>query len=260
MALINCIECTKSISDLAETCPHCGAPVKLSLKTSGKKSVINCFECDSVLKEGVEMCPNCGVKQSLNINKTTSEKQIQIKKTIKEVPIIESDLKNENKSKEKKVIVPLKSENIKERIIIQQMPKKSHWFRNLIIFLGILLALGYVGFKILPNDVQRNFIKEVGLEDSNFISTNSMSSYIEISEVVPRKTMFGKWGITGVLGNIHPTKTVYSVTIRYSFSDGDEDRTKNIKIKKNGGFKIFDEKIDGHKGASFYGAKVIDAN
>ncbi len=28
MALINCRECGKSISDKAETCPECGSPVK----------------------------------------------------------------------------------------------------------------------------------------------------------------------------------------------------------------------------------------
>lgn len=32
MALINCFECKKEISDKAEFCPHCGVPLKASKK------------------------------------------------------------------------------------------------------------------------------------------------------------------------------------------------------------------------------------
>jgi len=28
MALINCYECNREISDRANTCPHCGAPIE----------------------------------------------------------------------------------------------------------------------------------------------------------------------------------------------------------------------------------------
>ncbi len=28
MALVNCHECNKQVSDTARTCPHCGAPVR----------------------------------------------------------------------------------------------------------------------------------------------------------------------------------------------------------------------------------------
>jgi len=28
MALVNCIECFKKVSSMAEACPHCGAPIK----------------------------------------------------------------------------------------------------------------------------------------------------------------------------------------------------------------------------------------
>jgi hypothetical protein len=34
MALINCAECGREVSDKAESCPHCGAPVKLSIAQS----------------------------------------------------------------------------------------------------------------------------------------------------------------------------------------------------------------------------------
>lgn len=40
MALIKCIECEGVMSDQAETCPHCGAPAKLSFEKKEKKSAV----------------------------------------------------------------------------------------------------------------------------------------------------------------------------------------------------------------------------
>lgn len=261
MALINCIECTKSISDLAEICPHCGAPVELSKKALEKKPEVKCFECENILKEGEEVCTNCGVNQSLNTKVEVAENDIPVKETPEKVAVIKNDLNAGMKKNEKKTVVPPKIEEPKERIKIQQAPKKSKWFRNLIIVIAILLGLAFVGFKMLPNNTQRDMIQGLGLEQSEFVGSNSMSSYVELGEVVSRNTLFGKWGITGTMINVHPDKTIYSVTIRFKFSDGDEERTKNVKMKSNDLFpKLFDMKIDGHKGASFYGAEVISAN
>ena len=43
MALINCPECKKEISDTARKCPHCGYVVKSVLKdvNTNKKTIIN---------------------------------------------------------------------------------------------------------------------------------------------------------------------------------------------------------------------------
>ena len=48
MALIECNECKKEISDKAESCPHCGAPIKIAKTQLPKKwyqrtSVTLCF-------------------------------------------------------------------------------------------------------------------------------------------------------------------------------------------------------------------------
>ena len=51
MALINCAECGKQVSDLAACCPHCGAPVQ-------KKEY--CKECGNQVSESASVCPNCG--------------------------------------------------------------------------------------------------------------------------------------------------------------------------------------------------------
>ena len=39
MALIECEECSKEISDKAEVCPHCGAPTKYGGKSDKKKKI-----------------------------------------------------------------------------------------------------------------------------------------------------------------------------------------------------------------------------
>jgi len=41
VALIECIECKKQVSNKASTCPNCGAPVKLSMDSSLYKNSIN---------------------------------------------------------------------------------------------------------------------------------------------------------------------------------------------------------------------------
>lgn len=52
MALIQCSECGAQISDLAKSCPHCGAPIKVPCK---------CMECGHIVSPNAIMCPQCGV-------------------------------------------------------------------------------------------------------------------------------------------------------------------------------------------------------
>ena len=49
MALIKCWECSIEISDIAESCPHCGA---------GK--AIECHECSKQISKRLNKCPHCG--------------------------------------------------------------------------------------------------------------------------------------------------------------------------------------------------------
>lgn len=51
MALINCNECGKEISDKATSCPHCGAPV-------GRFKY--CKHCASKIDVDCIICPSCG--------------------------------------------------------------------------------------------------------------------------------------------------------------------------------------------------------
>ena len=44
MALINCDECNKEVSDKAETCPQCGAPIANALETKAAGSQIKTIQ------------------------------------------------------------------------------------------------------------------------------------------------------------------------------------------------------------------------
>ena len=51
MALVNCGECGKRVSELAGTCPHCGAPVFV---------IMHCPECARPIGIDSPRCPDCG--------------------------------------------------------------------------------------------------------------------------------------------------------------------------------------------------------
>lgn len=52
MAMINCPECGKQISDKAVSCPNCGYSLK---------AVKKCEECGAILPQGAKSCPQCGL-------------------------------------------------------------------------------------------------------------------------------------------------------------------------------------------------------
>lgn len=54
MALINCKECGKEISDMAIACVHCGCPVKV------EENKIICKECGIEKSDDSSICKNCG--------------------------------------------------------------------------------------------------------------------------------------------------------------------------------------------------------
>lgn len=58
MALFNCPECNKQISDKALTCIGCGAPVE---------KFISCPECNNQVSENAEICNGCGSPLKTNL-------------------------------------------------------------------------------------------------------------------------------------------------------------------------------------------------
>lgn len=55
MALIKCTECGQMVSDKAESCPHCGAPIERKVK---------CEDCGCEMPTDAAACPNCGCPNS----------------------------------------------------------------------------------------------------------------------------------------------------------------------------------------------------
>lgn len=55
MALIECFECEKPISDKAKSCPKCGAP----------NDLMPCFECGQSIRKESEECGECGAPNGL---------------------------------------------------------------------------------------------------------------------------------------------------------------------------------------------------
>lgn len=72
MALIQCPECGREISDKAKKCIHCG---KVFIEEQIEKEEIICNECGMILLETDEVCPNCGCPVERKADKEESKPQ-----------------------------------------------------------------------------------------------------------------------------------------------------------------------------------------
>ena len=59
MALINCTDCKAEISDSAQSCPKCGAPVPKTLGADEEA----CPHCMSTVHKDAWVCNSCGAKK-----------------------------------------------------------------------------------------------------------------------------------------------------------------------------------------------------
>ena len=55
MALIECKDCKNQISDSAESCPKCGAPVEKAIGVDETQ----CPHCMTVISKKASTCPSC---------------------------------------------------------------------------------------------------------------------------------------------------------------------------------------------------------
>ena len=58
MALIQCKNCGKDVSDRAKVCPHCGTQL-IEDEVTQPQPII-CEECGAEIPQGADSCPNCG--------------------------------------------------------------------------------------------------------------------------------------------------------------------------------------------------------
>ncbi|NVK64923.1 MAG: zinc ribbon domain-containing protein [Flavobacteriales bacterium] len=260
MAIIECIECKGNVSDLAETCPHCGAPVSLSVKTEPKET--ECFECKKPIKVDQDVCLNCGVRQALKDdlgNKEIAEKEQQENSKETKKPSVEA-AKEENVKSEKIASEKAAEPKSKPQVVyVQEEKKKGSVLRTLAIILASLLIFFVLLAVFLPNNVKRDLYQTLGIENSDYVKQNGLASYVEF-EAAQRETLFGKTAITGTIRNNHPTATIRTTTLRFNFSDGSEDRQIYKVLPPNSRVKLFNEKFNGHRNATLRSVEVIDAN
>jgi RNA polymerase subunit RPABC4/transcription elongation factor Spt4 len=68
MALINCPECNREISDKANTCPNCGFPISDHLNKESNRNDdpgLKCVHCGASIESDDDFCPTCGMDQSI---------------------------------------------------------------------------------------------------------------------------------------------------------------------------------------------------
>jgi len=259
MALINCIECSNKISDLAESCTHCGAPVSLSIKTP-------CFECSTPLSTVEHICPNCGVDQKLNplIDKpkekisSSESNESKIHDKNKE----ENTIPKKVKTKETKDPEKQKTEQEKKITVQIEQPKSKYTFiKRFFLVVIILLGIIVIGFQFLSDHDKTEIYKNFGIENSDFVKSNGLSSYVQIDETVEKNLLGNKWNVGGSMWSTHPSAVIRTVTVRFYFSDGSEDISFNKKLNPDPiAPDLFLKKIAGHSHAQYERCEVINAS
>ncbi len=78
MALIECKNCGKTVSDKATTCPHCGISLLEDAPDSELQSKRICEECGAELSDDVQICPNCGCPIEDNNKIETVPQEVEI--------------------------------------------------------------------------------------------------------------------------------------------------------------------------------------
>lgn len=74
MAMIQCSECGKEISDKARECIHCG---KVFVEEEIMEQ-INCSECGAVLEKTDKICPNCGCPVETQASDDVKPHQVEV--------------------------------------------------------------------------------------------------------------------------------------------------------------------------------------
>lgn len=96
MALIKCTECGQMISDKAEICPNCGAPIE--------KKII-CKECGMEISEMTQVCPNCGCPNPFAITLNQIPINIDYEKRVQRFLVINKNYLPQNRLQEIRVML-----------------------------------------------------------------------------------------------------------------------------------------------------------
>ncbi len=157
MALIICSQCGREISDKAQQCIHCGAPIlKLEI----------CEECGTEYPEQEKACPTCGCPSKKKATSFSSEKEREVELFLLNRDYYPTELYNEVKSW-------MMSLTDKQLALIYDMN-----LRDADIMLLVSIFLGYLGVdRILLKDTKNGLMK-LGLTCCSFLIIPGLISIV----------------------------------------------------------------------------------
>ena len=149
MALINCPECGKEISDKAKICPHCG--IDLNDAKLINDDIVICSECGNSFLRTLESCPKCGCP-------TESTETPPV--------IIPQNIEKPKKKKSKKK---------KFKKILTGILEKIH-----LVIAGILMiaCVVYAFIKYVPKDYEENYVNAVNNISSGAIQAEDAAELV----------------------------------------------------------------------------------
>lgn len=156
MALIKCIECNHDISEFAQSCPHCGCPVSMSIDTKqkmdkGRYSVI------------LSQCEVSKVKIIQKIREITGLGLAEAKKIVDDLSFVKINCSIEEANNIKKLI---ESEGGTVQIIPYELSHEKNNFApkcptcsstNIKKISGTKKAASIIGFGILSNNIGKTY-------------------------------------------------------------------------------------------------------
>jgi hypothetical protein len=90
---------------------------------------------------------------------------------------------------------------------------------------------------------------------------DSMTSFVEVSNINSRKNVRGKWIISGALKNTHGSEPVNRIRIRFYFSDGMEEKNIDAELLANADeLVIFTKKFSDHEDGEFERLEIEEAH
>lgn len=143
----------------------------------------------------------------------------------------------------------------------QEKEKKKYkgFKRFLFITLGLFI-FGFIVLQFLPKDAKKQLYEEFGIENSDFIKENALSSYVEMQVGVSKNVWGNKWVISGKMWSTHPSAVIHKIKVRFDFSDGSETEIFNKTLNPDAIISNpILRKIPGHSNATYKGFEIIEA-
>jgi len=228
-------------------------------------SVLFCTQCGTQNNTVAKFCSNCG--QAIVTQSQAGKASSQAAAGVNPPPLNSppKDIPPQSGPKVQPQTPPqAPPANARHQVPYTPKAKKKRRGGRIVlrVFIILFLLVGGAWFafdRLVDPDVKREFYKESGLEGTGVADTD-MEAFINAYVISKReKLLENAWVINGTLKNTHTSKSVNTVVLQFQFSDGNSEVTISKYLGAEGIGAPFRKKVSGHKGASFYRVKVIDA-